>query len=187
MTKKTPLLTVRSQFSSLLATLESLGATLVGTAALTFIGGTIFLALAALTGLSKIISGGSIYMTLAVLGIVVLPPIYYEIKRGAYRRTIYNFYDDYLEFQHFQFLVNRRVGRIGYREITSVAEHANFVQEHEKLTTVYLVVPSMRYQSRGAFSGIKISDVARAEQLTGKILDLIDQSHSRVQSPAVSA
>lgn len=191
MTKKTPLLTIRPKFSSFLATIESLAAALVGTTALVSVGGTLFLALVSLAGLGRFMSGSGIYTTFAILGMAFLPPFYYEIKRKACRRSLYNFYDDYLEFQHFRFLVNRHVGRISYREITNVAEHANFVQEREKLTTIFLFVPSMRYQSRGAFSGIKITDVARSEQLTGKILDMIDlsqrQEQSSVPAPAQSA
>ncbi|MFH1157457.1 MAG: hypothetical protein V1721_01010 [Pseudomonadota bacterium] len=183
MENRPPLLHIRPQFSSLVAILESLCVALAGTVALTFVGGILLLALFSLIGLGRFVSGGMLFTTLFVLGWAALPPMYYEAKRKAFQNTFYNFYGDYVEFQRFQYLVNRRIGRISYRDITNVAEHANFIQQREKLTSIYLFAPNMAPALNGEFPGIKLTDIPQSGDQIRKILGLIDQSNYP-QAPA---
>ena len=184
MKNKPPLLHIRPQFSSLVSILESLVIAFVGTVMITFVGGIILIALFSLIGLGRFISGGTIFTTLFVLGLIALPPLYYEIKRRACQKTFYNFYDNYVEFQRFQYLINRRIGRIGYRDITNIAENSNFIQQREKLTSVYLFAPDITPAMNGEFPGLKMTDIPQSGKQSKQIRDLIDQSNQPQQAPA---
>ena len=159
---------------------------LTGTVLLTFVGGIILLALFSLTGISRFIPGSAIFMTLFILGWVTLPPLYYEIKRRAFQNTYYNFYDDYVEFRRFQYMINRRIGRIKYHDITNVTEHSNFVQQREKLTSVFLFAPDITPALNGEFPGLKMTDITQSEDQIRQILSLIDKSQIPQQKTAPS-
>ena len=176
MENKLPILRIQPKFSSLVAVLESLLIALAGTVMLTFVGGVILLALFSLTGISRFIPGSMIFMTLFILGWATLPPLYYEIKRKACQNTYYSFYDDYVEFRRFQYLINRRIGRIKYRDITNVTEYSNFVQQREKLTSVFLFAPDITPALNGEFPGLKMTDISQSGDQIKQILGLIDQS-----------
>lgn len=182
MENRPPLLHICPKFSSLVAILESLVVALAGAVLLTFVGGIILLALFSLIGLSQFIPANMLFMTLFILGCVALPPLYYEIKRKACQNTYYNFYNDYVEFRRFQYLINRRIGRIRYRDITNVTEHSNFVQQREKLTSVFLFAPDITPALNGEFPGLKMTDIPQSGEQISQILGLIDQSQYPQQS-----
>ena len=186
MENKPPLLHIRPNFSSFVAILESLIVSLVGIMMLTFVGGIILLALFSFIGLGRFISGSTIFATLFIFGLVVLPPLYYEIKRKACKNTFYNFYDNYVEFQRFQYMINRRTGRIGYRDIINVVENANFIQQREKLTSVYLFAPDIALAMNGEFPGLKMTDIPQSRAQIKRIFSLIEQGNNPQTAPSAT-
>jgi len=187
MENKPPLLRIRPHFSSFIAILESLVVSLVGIVMSTFVGGMVLLVLFSFIGLGRFISGGTIFATLFIFGLVVFPPLYYEIKRKACKNTFYNFYDNYVEFQRFQYMINRRTGHIGYRDIVNVAENANFIQQREKLTSVYLFAPDITPAMNREFPGLKMTDIPRSGDQIKQIFSLIEQSNNPQTVPSAAA
>lgn len=173
MEKKTPLLSVRPEFNQTLTALECLPVAIVGAFMATLICGTFLLVIISFIGLGAIISGGMIFFTLLALSLAAIPPLFYEIKRQAYRKTIYNFHDDYLEFQNFRFHFNKNRGRVRYADIVNVAQRANVLQGRLGLATIYLYVPGMM-QSGRAFSGIIMRDIPDNAKAGSRIMDLIE-------------
>ena len=178
MENKPPLLTVRPHFDQGLTTLQAILFTLIGFLLVTIVLGTFVFILFSIIGLTKIIPAGYIYGLFLVGSIVVLPPLFFEMKKKAYARTVYHFHDDHVDFQYFQFFISMRRGRIRYRDISDVTQQANALQEQRRLTNVYLYVPSMAYNAR-AFAGIKISDVPMRQDTMTRIMDMIENSENR--------
>ena len=171
--KPRPLLTVRPVFDQFQTVLESVPMTLLGVTASALLGGTFFWILLSVAGLEKMFSVSGIYGAFFVLGLAALPPLFYEMKRHAYQRTVYCFYGDYLEFQDFLLFFKRRRGRVRYSDIADVSQRADQIQDRQKLQTIYLFVPSMGYQSRGPFSGIKMSDIRANAGIAERVMDFV--------------
>jgi hypothetical protein len=183
MEKKSPAFTIRPVFSPLLAACEAIPLGVTGAVGTTFAGGIFLTILLSMIGLGWLVGNEFFYLFIFVLSTVLLPFLYYDLKRKAHQRTFYSFYDDYFEYQHYLYFLNRHTARVWYKDINDITEHANFVQERENLITLYLFVPSMPLQKRGgrfqtsnAFSGVKLADVDSKADWGGKILALIDRS-----------
>lgn len=188
MSKPRPVMTVRPRFVPHMAMIEALGATLVGTALLTMMGGTLLLILLALTGLTRFMPGWMPHYIMLTAGIVALPPLYYEAKRRAYDRTWYAFYEDYLEFQAFSWMINRQTGRVRYTDIADISQTASALQERENLKTIFLFVPAMGYRNPRGFSGVSLPDIAEGKGFGAKIQDLIERAQGgRMASGAATA
>jgi hypothetical protein len=153
---------------------QALIATFGGFIFSTLLLGTFFFILLMVIGLGRHLSGSAIYGFFFGLSILGIPPLFYELKKRAFQRTIYNFYDDYMDFQYFHFYLNRRRGRVRYSDISDIAQHASALQEHQRLTTVYIYVPGMGLQARG-FSGLKLTDLPQAKDYMTKIMDIIER------------
>lgn len=162
--------TLRPLFSPLLAGLEAAAFALVGATALAVVLGTLLLLFLTLLGAAV---GFALYFGLFMLGLLLLPPAYYKIKRKAYDGTHYRFYDDSLEFDHFPQLLIRRRGRIFYRDIAQAAVRTGLAQQREGLASLYLLVPALGAM-HGGFPGLKISDVPQEQ--AESILALIDRA-----------
>jgi hypothetical protein len=172
MEKRRPLLTVRPKFDPGLTMVQSLLVLLPGAFMATLLFGTILLILVSMMGIRQITAGG-LYLSILVLSIAAIPPVFYELKKRAYQRTIFNFYDSYLDFQYFQFYITRRRGRLRFTDIADISQQASALQEHQRLTTVFLYVPAMALRQRG-FSGLKLADLPQPKDYMSKILDVLE-------------
>lgn len=175
MEKKRPYLSVRPQFDPGLAMVQSILVTVAGFFVLTVVGGVFTLILFMIIGLSHYISSSFVFGFYMLASIAGIPPLFYEMKKRALQRTLFNFYDDYLDFQYFQFYLNRRRGRIWYRDIADITQHASAPQEHQRLTTISLYVPGLNAYQRG-FSGIKMEDLPQSKGYLTKIMDVVQYS-----------
>ncbi|MDE1151361.1 MAG: hypothetical protein PW788_02395 [Micavibrio sp.] len=174
MEKKRPILSVRPQFDPGLAMVQSLMAAGVLFLPVTIVGGMLVYILFTIVGLAKFIPASGVFGFFLIMSIAGIPPLFYEIKKRALQRTLYNFYDDYIDFQYFHFYLNRRRGRVRYRDVTDINQHASALQEQRRLTTIYLYVPTMSF-ARG-FSGVKMEDLPQSKGYLTKVMDLIEAS-----------
>ena len=180
-----PLLTVRPVFDPGLTMVESAMAACVGAVVGVFLCGTFVLLLLNIVGLGSFISGGTLFSTFFVLGLALSPALYFEQKKKVYRRTIYNFHADHLDYQDFKFLLQRRRGRVRLRDIRDVYERASPLQARRVLTSVYLLIPGFPSQMQRGMPGMKIPDVPENGALREKIVDLVEDSIRRYhQQPA---
>ena len=178
--KPKPVLPVRPQFDIGLVMVESVLAGIAG-AAVGFFGLGIFLYLfVIILGLGNLFSAGFVFGTCFVVGLVGMPPLFFELKKTAYRRTIFHFYDSYFEFQDFKFFLTRRRQRVRYSDITDVYERATSLQHRRVLTSVYIEVPKMASGPRGGFAGVKIPDVHESGDLRSKVVALIEAASQKI-------
>lgn len=175
MEKKRPILSIRPHFDPGLAMVQSLIVTAGGFIVVTIIGGILAYFLLSLILPSKFVKLSYVLQFFALVSIAGIPPLFYEIKKRALQRTLYNFHVDYLDFQFFHFYLNRRRGRLWYRDIADITQHASALQEHQRLTTIYLYAPVMAgsYGHRG-FPGLKLEDLPQAKGHLSKIMDVVD-------------
>lgn len=177
--KKHPLLSLRPKFDMTIFILEALPVVFAGTAGLVMVVGTFIFILFSLIGLSKFIPASSIYTILFVLGIALIPPLFFEIKRRAFQRTFWNFYDNYIEFQFFRYYLVRERGRLHYADISNVIQRAGAIQERLHLTTILLLSPSSSYIARDRIPGLKIADIPDANSIGQRIQNIIDNMRNR--------
>ena len=175
MEKKRPYLAVRPQFDPGLAMVQSIFITVASFFLLTLAGGIVTAIFFMMIGLSFVPLKGifGFYMLLSLAG---TPPLFYELKKRALQRTLYNFYEDYVDFQYFQFYLNRRRGRVWYRDIGDITQHASALQEHQRLTTIFLYVPGLSSYGQRGFSGIKMEDLPQARGYLTKVMDIVQFS-----------
>lgn len=181
MEKKQPLLTVRPHFDQGMATVQAVMFTAAGVVLVPLLGGTILYILFSVIGLTKL--AGYVYGLLFIASLIMLPPLFFEMKKKAYSRTVFRFFDDHLDFQYFQYSISMRRGRVRYRDISDVTQHANALQENRRLMTISLYVPSMGYHNR-AFAGVQIHDVQQKQDYVTRIMTMIEQSEYRAQARA---
>lgn len=177
MEKQRPILSVRPQFDTSLAMVYALLATVVGFLPVTFICGTVVFLLLNIIGLGRFVSAGYIYAFFLVVALAGIPPLFYEVRRRALSRTIYNLYGDYIDFQYFHFLINRRRGRVRFEDVTDISQQASALQEQRRLTTIYLYVPTLGYMQRSNFPGLVLKDIPAAKGYMNQIIALLDGSH----------
>lgn len=179
MEKKRPILSIRPHFDPGLAMVQSIMVTAVGFIVVTMAGSIFTYLLLSLILPAKFVKFSLIMQFFLLISVAGIPPLFYEIKKRALQRTLYNFHEDYLEFQYFHFYVNRRRGRLWYRDIADITQHASFLQEHQRLTTIYLYAPSMvgAYGQRG-FMGLKLEDLQQSKSYLNKVMDVVDMSLS---------
>lgn len=187
MEKKKPLLSIRPHFDPGLAVYESVPATLLSVVMGTGVIGTFLYIIFSFIGLGKFISGGAIYLCVFLLCLALTPAVFYEVKRRAFARTAFHFYDGYLEYQNFRFYINRRRGRVRYDDIADVTQRASFLEGLHGLTTVYIYVPNMGYQSNQPFAGLKIVDIPDRSNAAARILDVIEGSAAQNTAVAQAA
>lgn len=174
-----PHITVRPQFVSSITSIEAVLIALLATLMVTVAGGTLLMVLLSLIGLMRLLPGWLPFFLCFTAAAVVVPPLYFELKRKAYAKTWFAFYDDYVEYQFFDWLVNRRAGRIKYTDIANMAQNANALQEREKLKTIYLYVPDQAYQNPRGFAGLKLKDVPAGKGYGYGIQELIDRAQKQ--------
>lgn len=184
MEKKRPILTVRPQFDTSLAMVQALLATLIGVLPVTFIAGTIIFLLFNMIGLGRFISAGYVYGFFLVLSVAGIPPLFFEVRQRAYQRTVYNFYEDYIDFQYFHLLINRRRGRVRYEDITDINQQASALQEQRRLTNVYIFVPTLGYMQPRAFPGLVLKDLPIAKGYMNQIISILEGNHPAQQAAA---
>jgi hypothetical protein len=182
MEKKRPLLSVRPTFDSSLTLIQTVGVSVAGVFAATVFFGTFFWILFQVIGLPRAASGA--FWFFLIVSSFGVPIFFFEIKKKAYQRTLFNFHEGYLEFQYFQFYLNRRRGRVRYAEISGIDQHASALQDHQRLTTIYITVPSMGYRGRGNFAGLKLYDVPRDKNYLNKIINILENQNKQAAPPA---
>jgi hypothetical protein len=185
--KSPPILSVRPVFDNGVVMAESGLAAVAGATLGAFLGGTFFFILFNIVGLGRFIQASGLYSTFLVLGLALSPALYFEVKKRAWARTAYNFHADYLEYQDFKFLLQRRRGRVRYRDIRDVYERASPLQSRRVLTSVYIVIPGFPSQMQLGMPGIKMSDLPESANLREKIIDLVEQSNRRYIAGANAA
>lgn len=184
MERKRPILSVRPQFDTALAMVQALIALVVGFLPVTIIAGTIFYLLLNIIGLGRFVSASGIYGFFLLLSAAGIPAVYYEMRRRAYRRTAFNFYDDHIDFQYFHFLINRRRGRVRYEDITDITQQASALQEQRRLTNIYLYVPTLDYMQQRGFAGLVMPDLPLTRGYMNQVMDIIDGTYAqRGQQP----
>lgn len=184
MQKQAPRLSVRPVFDPGLVTVEAGVAGVAGAAVSFFLLATFFFILIILLGLNRVVPAGFLYGFFFLLGGLGAPVLYFELKKKAHAKTVYNFYDDYFEYQNFEFYITKRRRRVRYIDVTDVNEHANVFQTRRLLTSVYIEVPRMARQQRSGFAGVKISDVPERLDLADKITALIEEGQRRYYTAA---
>lgn len=184
--KPAPLLTVKPFFDPTLATLEALPICAAATATVTLIGCTLIVFLIHFVGLGGLISVGALYGTFFVLSLALTPAFYFEIKKSAYRRTVFHFHADRIEYQDFRFFFYRRRGRIRLKDIENVLERASFLQLRKGLTSLYLVIPGFPYVSTsGMPAGLKIPDVREESHLRDRLIEMIEKTLEPAPLPPI--
>ena len=183
MEKPRPILSVRLQFSNTMTMVQCLLVVLPGSMTATFLVGAFFFIILSMMGAK--VSASGIFAVFFALSLVVIPPVFYEIKKRAYKRTAFNFYQGYLDFQYFRYYLNRRRGRVRYADIVDVSQHASMLQEHQRLITIDLYIPAMGLRRQGDFSGLHLTDVPRSQDYLTKVIDLIEgRVPAAAQKPA---
>lgn len=177
MEKKRPILSIRPYFDPGLAMVQSIMVVAVGFIVVTAAGSIFTYLLLSLILPAKFVKFSLIMQFYLLVSVAGIPPLFYEVKKRALQRTLYNFHEDYLEFQYFQFYINRRRGRLWYRDIADITQHASFLQEHQRLTTIYLYVPGMigAHRQRG-FMGLKLEDLQQSKGYLNKVMDVVDMA-----------
>ena len=183
MEKKSPILSIRPVFDQGLVTLQSVLFTAVAFILTTVIGGTIFFMLLHLIGLGRFVDASYIYGIFLIASIVLLPPLFFELKKRAYGRTVFHFFEDHVDYQYMHFYISLRRSRVRYREISDVRMEGHALQEQRRLTNIYITVPSMAQHPR-AFAGIKIPDVPMSQDYLARILDMVESSDTRAMARA---
>lgn len=183
MEKKAPILTIRPLFDQGLATVQAVIFTAVAVLPVTVIVGTLLFLLFGMLGLGRFIDAGYLYGFILIAGIVGLPPLFFEMKKRAYGRTVFHFFEDHADYQHMPFYLSLRRSRLRYRDITDVRMEGQMLQEQRRLTNVVIYVPSMAPNPR-AFGGVKIPDVPISQDYMMRIMDLIEKSEMREMARA---
>lgn len=181
MEKKRPLLSIRPHFDPGLTMVQSLMVTALGFLVVTVAAGFVTYILFALVGLDRYFGLFGVFGFYMVVSIAGLPPLYYELKKRAFQRTLYNFYEDYMDFQYFHWYLNRRRGRVWYRDIADVTQHASALEEHQRLTTIYLYVPNMAGgNGQRGFAGLKLEDLQQSKGYLTKVMDVLEMGFTGV-------
>jgi|GEM_PF-1401853 len=178
MERKKPILTIRPLFDQGLTTVQAILFAAVAFLPVTIIAGTLLYVLLSLIGLGNFINASYLYGLILIASIVCLPPLFFEMKKKAYGRTVFHFFDDYMDYQHMPFYLNLRRSRLRYRDITDVRMEGQVLQEQRRLTNILLYVPDMA-PNRRAFGGVKIPDVPITQDYMARIMDLIEKSEDR--------
>lgn len=181
--KKRPLLALKPRFAPKTAVAEAILPSLLGTVIGTVAGGTFFYILFSIIGLTKFVSVSAIYTVFFLLSLTLLPAAFYEVKRRALSQTVYLFYSNHLEFQNFQFYINRRRGRVRYDDINDVFMKSGWMQGLSGLTTLYLFVPTMGVE--GGFSGLRIKDIPDDRRIASKIMAIVERT-LEAETPATA-
>jgi hypothetical protein len=184
--KEKPLLTVRPRFDTGISMLQAVAMTAAGSVLLTIGGGTVLYVFLSLTGLTRFISVGYLYGFILVLSILVLPALFFEIRKKAFQRTAWHFYSGWVEFQYFHLWINRRRGRLRYADISDVLQQATTLQEQRGLIDIYIYAPSMAHRT-GAFPGLRLYDLPQRENYLSQILDIIDQNRNSIPAARTDA
>lgn len=178
MEKNAPILTIRPLFDQGLVTVQAVLFAVVAVLPVTVIVGTVLFMLFGLLGLGRFIDAGYLYGLILVIGIVGLPPLFFEMKKKAYGRTVFHFFEDHADYQHMPFFMGLRRSRLRYRDIADVRMEGQMLQEQRRLTNIVIYVPSMAPNPR-AFGGVKIPDVPISQDYMIRIMDLIEKSEMR--------
>ena len=182
MEKKRPILSVRPHFDPGLAMVQAGMVTALLFLPVTVVCGMLVYILFLILGLVTFISASAVFGFFLVASLAGIPPVFYELKKRALQRTLYNFHEDYIDFQYFHFYLNRRRGRIRYRDISDINQHASALQEQRRLTTIYMYAPGMGYV-RG-FSGVKMEDLQQSKGYLTKVMDILDGGYQEAPVPA---
>ena len=177
--KEKPILTVRPKFDSTYTMMQSIPVALLGMVAGAFIGGVFFSIVFSVLGITKFVSIGSIFLGCALLGFFTAPTVFYEMKRKAYHRTIYNFYKDRVEFQKFFWLIQRKRGRVRYSDISDLLQESGFFQQQRNLLTVLLFSPGSGFEDQNRFPGVKLDDLSSKNRMGSKIQTILDNYNNQ--------
>ena len=175
--KQKPNFSVQPNFISSVMMVRAFTYGLIGAIALTFGGGIFLMLLFTLLGLSALMSIGTIFTGMFLLGFIGIPIVYYEIKRKNARTTYFKFYDDWVDFSYFSgWLLNRKKGRLYYGDITDMVQNSNFFQRFGNLKTIELHAPNTSFYERGQdFVGILMEDILIGKGDGEKIQDLLQR------------
>ena len=174
--KTKPKFVLRPVFDAGLTTIYAVAAAALCVVIVPIVLGVLIYVLFAFMGISHVIAPGFLFGGLFVLCLALTPPIYFEIRKRAFQRTFFAFYDDYVDFQYWQFLLQPRRGRIQYRDISDVYQEAGTLQAQRMLTNLLIYVPrlSQRMGMQGNFSGLKIPDLRQSANDLARVVAVIE-------------
>ena len=154
---------------------EAAQVAVIGTVLLTIFGGTLFLILLAITGLDHFIPYWLMPTMCFLAGAVGLPPWYNEMKRRAYKKSYYAFYEDRVEFEWHPVLFFQEQVRdkLYYYDIENIGQRATFWQRQAGLCSIYIFAPVMQNPDRQGFMGLKVLDVPSNKNLQERIEGLV--------------
>jgi hypothetical protein len=178
--QKQPLLTLKPHFDDALTMVQAGLFTLVAIPVTTVLGGGFLLILLWLLGLSRFVASGYVLGLVFVATIVVLPPVFYEVKKAAYMRSFFRFYADHLEYRFLKFFLMERTGRVAYEDIADITTRSSALQEQRRLFSVLLHVPSMRVNQH-PFAGIAIEDLQKTRNENDAVIDIVASSNRRAE------
>ena len=174
--KQKPRFVLRPSFDAGLTTLYAFFATLVCTAVIPLVLGTFIYVLCALLGIAGFVSPGVLFGILLVGCIAATPPVFFEIRKRALKRTFFAFYDGHLDFQYWHFYLQPRRGRVQYRDIEDVYQQSGTLQAQRMLTSLFIYIP--RFGQRGmaapgGFSGLVVPDLRLAANDMTKVVSFL--------------
>jgi len=178
--KQKPLFSVKPKFIPKVVMMQALFYGFFGALFLTVVGGLLLSLLTLMMGFLGKIAIGNIFWGCFLLGIIGIPILYYEIRRKNAAATRFDFYEDRLSFSYFsgRFL-NRKQGRLYYRDIVDVVQNTSFLQGLGSLKTIELHAPASAFYEPGQkFIGIAIEDVPMGTDTGERILEILDRVHA---------
>jgi len=181
-----PALSVRPVFDQNITIVYAILATLVGTFLFTIVGGTLLYMLFIMIGLSSIIAASYLYGLILIAGLVCIPPLFFEVRRKAMRRTVFHFYDRHVDFQYFKWHLERVRGRLHYRDIDDIGQHASMLQEQRGLTTINLYASSTRFRQSERFSGIRLIDLPLRDDHMTRIMEIVEEGTRQRPAPVMA-
>jgi hypothetical protein len=175
--KQKPRFVLRPSFDAGLTTVYAFFATLVCTAVIPLLLGTFIYVLFTFLGLAAYVSPGLVFGALLVGCIAFTPPIFFEIRKRALKRTFFAFYDGHLDFQYWHFYLQPRRGRVQYRDIDDVYQQAGTLQAQRMLTSLFIYIPRFGQRgmaAQGGFSGLIVPDLRLAANDMTKVVSLLE-------------
>ncbi len=184
--KQQPLYTVKPAFIPKIVGMQAVLFGFVGALAFTIAGGFILMILSMVLGLLGKISIGGIFWFCFIVGIILLPIFYYEMRRKNVKNTRFDFFKDRLNFCYYSGkFMNKKQGRLYYADIADVVRNSSFLQGMGNLETIELHAPNTAiYGSGQSFIGVAIEDIPAGKGVGEKIMDIFDDFVAEYQRTA---
>ncbi len=181
---KTTILSIKPIFIPKIVAVQTAGVGIIGAILATGLSTILILIISMLFGFVKFIDIGTVSMAIFLVSMIGVPAFLYELKCSTHAGTEFEFYDDYIDFSYYtKPFMNRKRGRLYYKDITDMVQYSNFYQNFSGLKTIQLHAPSTALYEKGQnFIGIQIEDIKIGKGIGKKIQALLDKSHAPTNS-----